>query len=288
MRVSDRNFFLGLYGSLVKVPVIGPVARYPVRALRYALRPTIQAEVGRQLNGGAAQHAEYPVAAGLWDATANLQSQVQALWHRLEFVRAETMFEMRAMMDGGRREIGYRASAETRIKDKTKVEAAIAAGNLRLNVGCGHVPLDGFVNVDGRDLPGVDVVADATAIPFDPGSVREIHSSHLLEHVPVEHFRRVLLPHWKSLLAAGGVLRSVVPDAEGMIADYVAGTMSFDDLREVTYGLQEYEGDFHFNMFSRDMLKAMISEAGFEDVEYAFVNRKNGKCRDMEIRGRKP
>lgn len=219
----------------------------------------------------------------LWDATASLQAQIQGLWQRLDFVRAETMFEMRALMKGGDRAIGYKQDAISRIKNQAKIDAAAAIGRLRLNLGCGHIPLADYVNVDGRDLPGVDIVADVGAIPFEAGNVYEVFSSHLLEHFPLEHLRRVLLPHWRDLLQPGGTLRAIVPDAEGMIADYVSVNMSFDDLREVTYGLQEYDGDFHFNMFSRDMLKNLLREGGFADVEYEFVNRKNGKCRDMAI-----
>lgn len=30
-----------------------------------------------------------------------------------------------------------------------------------LNLGCGHILLDGCINVDMRNVPGVDVVAEA-------------------------------------------------------------------------------------------------------------------------------
>ena len=32
----------------------------------------------------------------------------------------------------------------------------------RLHVGCGRARLEGWVNIDMQDLPGVDVVADVT------------------------------------------------------------------------------------------------------------------------------
>ena len=136
-----------------------------------------------------------------------------------------------------------------------------------------------------RELPGVDVVADAAGLPFEPGMVAELHSAHLLEHFPVEHLRRVVLPHWHGLLRQGGELRAIVPDAEAMLADFAAREMSFDDLREVTYGLQDYDGDYHFNMFSRDQLAGLLREAGFVEVAFAAQARRNGKCREMEIRG---
>ena len=207
----------------------------------------------------------------------------QRLRDRIEFARAETMFELRTYLPGNG--IPPAAAVQPRILEQAKVEAMRAAGSMRLNVGCGHVPLEGYVNVDMRALPGVDVVAEAGALPFEAETVAEIHSAHLLEHFPVEQLRRVVLPHWRALLRPGGELRAVVPDAEAMLADFAAGLMPFDDLREVTYGLQEYAGDFHFNMFSREGLRTLLREAGFADVSFAFQGRQNGKCRDMEIRG---
>jgi predicted SAM-dependent methyltransferase len=213
----------------------------------------------------------------------------ERLSERLEFTRAETMFELRAKLPGGTMPSvpGGASTAPVvgRIIATDKVRAQQEAGALRLNLGCGHVPLDGYVNADMRELPGVDAVAEVASLPFEPGTVAEIHSAHLLEHFPLEHLRRVVLPHWRHMLRPGGVLRAVTPDAEAMLADFAAGEMSFADLREVTYGLQEYDGDYHFNMFSRDALADLLREAGFVEVTFAFQGRKNGKCRDMEIRG---
>jgi predicted SAM-dependent methyltransferase len=213
----------------------------------------------------------------------------ERLSERLEFTRAETMFELRAKLPGGTMPSvpGGASTAPVvgRIIATDKVRAQQEAGALRLNLGCGHVPLDGYVNADMRELPGVDAVAEVASLPFEPGSIAEIHSAHLLEHFPLEHLRRVVLPHWQHMLCPGGVLRAVTPDAEAMLADFAAGEMSFADLREVTYGLQEYDGDYHFNMFSRDALTHLLREAGFVEITFAFQGRKNGKCRDMEIRG---
>ena len=221
--------------------------------------------------------------------TAEMRTTEARLRERLEFTRAEMMFELRAKLPGGTMpsvpSTAITAPFVGRIIATEKVRAQQEDGALRLNLGCGHVALDGYVNTDMRELPGVDAVAEVAALPFEPGSVAEIHSAHLLEHFPLEHLRRVVLPHWRHMLRPGGILRAVTPDAEAMLADFAAGEMSFDDLREVTYGLQEYDGDYHFNMFSRDALADLLREAGFVEVSFAFQGRKNGKCRDMEIRG---
>jgi glycogen synthase len=213
--------------------------------------------------------------------------KISDLNKRLEFVRSEIMFEMRVLCNVGATGVNQRLAKLTN-QPTIKSAEKLRAQEIRLNIGCGHIPLADYVNVDQRDLPGVDIVADALAIPVDVGSIAEIYSSHLLEHFSVEDLRRGVLPYWKGLLKPGGCIRAVVPDAERMLEGLQLGEMSFDDFRTVTYGLQEYDGDFHFNMFSRDSLRKLLSDVGFENVSYSFIGRRNGICFDMEIQAINP
>jgi len=159
---------------------------------------------------------------------------------------------------------------------------------IRVNLGAGHIALPGYLNVDSRDLDHIDVVASVDELPFEAESIQEIYSAHLLEHFPLEELRKVLLPYWISLLRPGGILVAVVPDMETMIAECAAGRMSFDDFREVTYGAQEYEGDFHFNGFSQESLIRLFEEAGLSAVRIRTAARRNGLCYEMEVEGARP
>jgi hypothetical protein len=85
---------------------------------------------------------------------------------RVEVVRAEVMNELRygggadAGADAGRGR-GARPGDVGSQPPKVVNAAAMspADGDLRVNLGAGHIPLDGFVNVDIREIPGIDVVA---------------------------------------------------------------------------------------------------------------------------------
>ena len=79
---------------------------------------------------------------------------------------------------------------------------------LRLNLGSGNRPLEGFVNVDARELPTVDTVADVRSLPFSDGSAIEIEASSLLEHFrnPYE-----VLDEIYRVLAPDGIVRVRVP-----------------------------------------------------------------------------
>jgi hypothetical protein len=219
------------------------------------------------------------------DITADRES-IDYLLKRVEFVRRELMFEMRY---GSKRTNPDRDAMEVQPKVIAVSKLAAArSGKLRLNLGCGHVPLDGYLNIDRRELPGVDIVAEAGQLPFEAGEVDEISSAHLLEHFPQEQLKRELLPYWKSLLKPGGLFRAIVPDAEAMIREYSNGRYPYYYMRQVFYGAQDYDGDFHHNMFIPSHLSALLTEAGFVDDRVIEAGRRNDICYEFEIAARSP
>jgi hypothetical protein len=212
---------------------------------------------------------------------AILLAHTQAISHRLEFVRKEILFELRYAHD-----VRSGAGGEGSIVRPEKL-AAMGA-DVRINIGAGHLSRPEYMNVDARPLDGIDVVADVRSLPFEKESIAELFSAHVLEHFPVEELRRVLLPYWVSLLRPGGEFVAVVPDFETMVAEYVAGRLAFEELREVTYGSQEYEGDFHFNGFSQASLQSLLEEAGLSNIVVRVSGRRNGMCYEMEVAGVRP
>ena len=228
-------------------------------------------------------HKEF---ASVWDAKTRTDEELSGLWRRLDVLRAEMMYEIR-----------YGAKSKRPQSDGEKIEpevvsaeklAAARAGVLRLNLGCGHIPLEGFINVDCRRLPGVDIVAEVDSLPVKPGEAAEIFSTHLLEHFPEEEMKRTLLPYWYTLLAPGGIFRAVVPDGQAMIAAAASSEYPFEHFRRVFFGAQDYDGDFHYNMFTPDSLCAMLRDAGFTDIQVLAQGRRNDICFEFEVTSRRP
>ena len=109
-------------------------------------------------------------------------------------------------------------------------DAVLATPTPRVNIGCGRNPIKGFVNVDFRRNPGVDLVADISRLPFARGSLGLVYASHVLEHVvhlddAMREIHRVLRPD--------GVLLARVP-----------------------YGLRYLYDPFHFHAFSKRTMLA--------------------------------
>lgn len=56
---------------------------------------------------------------------------------------------------------------------------------MKLNLGCGNKPKEGFIGVDRFPCKAVDIIADVTQpLPFDDGVVEEVYMDNLIEHVP--------------------------------------------------------------------------------------------------------
>ncbi|MEJ7892976.1 MAG: glycosyltransferase [Solirubrobacteraceae bacterium] len=177
------------------------------------------------------------------------------------------------------------SAPEPRVPDPVALAGkVVAAGALRVNVGCGEKPLEGYVNVDFRALSGVDVVADAARLPFAPGTVDELASFHLIEHFREHHAQTVLLPYWRSLLKPGtGRLRVVTPNWAVLMEQLRDGRLDFRQFKTVTFGAQDYSGDDHFALYSPQTLERLLTAAGFTTVEVLADRRQNGLSPEMEV-----
>ncbi len=207
------------------------------------------------------------------------------LMRRVELIRAEMMNELRYGAAGGA-SAGGKEPVEVRVVNPSALEPA--DGQRHVNLGAGHIALDGFINVDMRELPGIDVIAPIDELPFAPASLAEIFSSHTLEHFPEEQLRRHLLPYFFGLLQPGGTIRAVVPDLEAMSKAFADGEVTFGVLRSVTYGGQEYEGDFHFTGFTPASLVQLFEGAGFVKARVIDRARQNGDCLECEVSATRP
>lgn len=80
---------------------------------------------------------------------------------------------------------------------------------MKLNLGCGIYPLEGYVNIDYVQLPGVDKVADLTKpLDIEDNTVDEVYMSHLFEHI---HNNLDLLSECYRVCKPGARIRIIVP-----------------------------------------------------------------------------
>lgn len=115
----------------------------------------------------------------------------------------------------------------------------------------------------------VDRYAHLDALPYPPGSVDEIRTVQVLEHVSMRDTARVLR-HWHEVLAPGGVLHVDVPDFEETARQLLAqpDEPAKDWYYRLIYGSQKNDYAYHRNGFSPARLERLLREAGFREVRH--------------------
>ena len=207
---------------------------------------------------------------------------------RIEFIRKEVMFEVqRVEARGGTWQTSSdRAIPVSLVDDQGEPLPPfqfLDGQPRRANLGCGHIAMAGFANVDARPLPGVDIVADLRQLPFVEKSIDELRATHVIEHFTERALLAEVLPHWLSVLRKGGTLTVTAPNANTMMRAYVEGRASWATTKYVLMGGQEYEGDFHFALLDPDQVCVMMKKAGFSAARVEATSRPNGDCLEFEV-----
>jgi len=144
--------------------------------------------------------------------------------------------------------------------------APVLLPHARLHLGCGDRFIRGFVHVDARPLPHVDVVTPLDRLPMFPDhSASLVYASHVLEHFP-RYETASVLAEWRRVLEPGGVLRLAVPDFEKLIHVYEITSRNLDAVLGPLVGRQDHPYNFHYMTFDRRKLTMLLLEAGFREV----------------------
>lgn len=135
----------------------------------------------------------------------------------------------------------------------------------KLHLGCADKIIPGFINIDFRNLQGIDVCCDVTRLsPFENDSIDLIYACHVLEHIPRPKTFNTLL-EWNRVLKPGGLLRLAVPDWESTV-EIFRRTVDYENLLNWIYGGREYGENVHYRQFTFSGLKTLLIEAGFKRV----------------------
>ncbi len=161
---------------------------------------------------------------------------------------------------------------------------------LKLNLGCGTLPLAGWINIDLVGLP-VDVFWDIRyPLPFNANTVDAIFHEHVMEHID-RYQGFLLLKECYRLLKPGGVLRIVMPDASKYIRSYLDEEHQFINswrpgrLTPMMALQEEFYNFGHRAIYDYATLELFCRTAGFSVVESKqFGNSRMNPCPDSEWR----
>ena len=139
-------------------------------------------------------------------------------------------------------------------------------GAVWLHLGCGRLDVPGFVNVDARPHAHIHHLSSVERLPFiKDETVDFVYVSHCLEHI--SHLKvSAALKEWKRVLKVGGCLRIAVPDFDAVVEAYNLSGKDMSLIQPYLMGGQDYPLNFHFVMFTNDLLAKLFLELGFRDV----------------------
>jgi predicted SAM-dependent methyltransferase len=154
----------------------------------------------------------------------------------------------------------------------------------KLNLGCGEDIKKGFINIDFRKLPGVDITHNLMApLPYEPGTIDYIFAQDVLEHFPYTETEKIF-GYWITALKIGGEILIQVPNLEKHIQMYI--NKVFDPrynkpvdiyrMRHLLFGCQKYEGGTHYTTFNRESVYDLFSAfrlqiLGVKEISRAII-----------------
>lgn len=145
---------------------------------------------------------------------------------------------------------------------------------IKLHLGCQEKYLDGYVNID---LPPsehtvekvkADKYADVRDLKYEPASVDEIRSHHLLEHFSRQE-ALMLLARWHKWLKLDGLLVVETPDFEESVKKFLNSKPEdqFVYGRHI-YGSEEAAWATHKDYWSENKFRYVLSRLGFADFRF--------------------
>lgn len=137
---------------------------------------------------------------------------------------------------------------------------------MRVNLGCGHAYLPGWVNVDSDPEVKADVYLDAVDFVREYGpQVEELYLGHVLEHI-LPGDALVLLKLVCERLPAGSVVSAVTPDMRAIWDAYQRGEISNDELN-ASFVYSYVQASRHVWCYDVPSLLELFTRAGFDDAE---------------------
>jgi predicted SAM-dependent methyltransferase len=159
---------------------------------------------------------------------------------------------------------------------------------LKLNIGCGSVYLEGWINID-IESETADLHHDMrTPLPYHDNSVDFIYNEHFIEHLTAEEGVRVM-KEFHRVLKPEGVLRIATPDLRYVLFRYFFFWRSQDWIqkwhRELKTRAEMINKSFysweHRYLYDSEELRRRLGEAGFTRLS----KKSFGKSDYSELRG---
>lgn len=136
-------------------------------------------------------------------------------------------------------------------------------GHIKLNLGSGRVPLEGYRNLDGY-------FGDSLyPLNFSDDSVDEVRAVHILEHFGHRQTYDILR-EWVRVLKPGAWIKLAVPDFRWIAESYLTKRSTPPEghaMKDYLMGSQVNEADFHKSIFDLETLNDLMKQVGLTEIQ---------------------
>lgn len=137
---------------------------------------------------------------------------------------------------------------------------------LKIEIGSGEYPKEGYIHVDVRSgMPCQEYQANIMELPFEDGVADEIVGVAIIEHLEAEEVPKAMA-ECRRVLRPGGVLKLYTFNLLDICQQILdgGGENNLVTLVGWLYGRPRYPENRHRTAFTPDMLRQVYEGAGFE------------------------
>jgi hypothetical protein len=169
---------------------------------------------------------------------------------------------------------------EGKVSLELQVEKLDALGGpLKLQLGCGHNELPGWLNTDSAPSLGADYVDVSRPLPFNDASFAAVFCEHTIEHLPKLEGQRMAAEVFR-VLQPGGAFRVATPRLEHLCRmvlepDSTMARMYLSFVQAFTKDPQAsiadamnllFYGHGHRHLYTEPALVDLLRRIGFVDI----------------------
>ncbi len=136
----------------------------------------------------------------------------------------------------------------------------------KVHIGSGPINLQGWINVDARNLPNVHITKENLFLEdFKDNSLGTIYLCHVLEHFSFREIDSIIHIFMKKLKNKGKLIISV-PDFDANIKHYNARNKDINSIQLSIMGGQDYAYNYHKALFNKEFLTQLLFENNFKNI----------------------
>lgn len=138
----------------------------------------------------------------------------------------------------------------------------------KLHIG-GEVIKEGWELLNVKEFEGVDHIYNAASLScFTKQTFDEVYASHILEHFDYASMMLNALREWRRVLKWGGKLYISVPDMDILCREFLKGDTKHQFVvMRTMFGGHTDPYDYHFAGLNFNLLKSLLIEAEFSEIE---------------------